>query len=354
MASPYRNLSKILPLAGPLALLLLAFFISPARSYALTDEEQNISVYSRTAPSVVNIASTAAPDGSGSGVMIDRNGHILTNYHVVEGAKGLEVTLFDGSRYAGTLIGIDPGRDLAVLRIKAPPEKLKSVKFGDSAGLKVGQKVLAIGNPFGLDKTLTVGIISSLNRTMRAVNGRLMRGIIQTDAAINPGNSGGPLLNGAGELIGVNTAIFSPVGGSVGIGFAIPVNTVKEALGPLLAKGYVSRPWLGIAGQNIGAKDAKLLGFDTPGVLIADVYEGSPAARAGLRGSTGNVRIGNVIVSVGGDMITAVNGHTIATMEDFNDIMDTLDLGSVVTVRVIRDAKTLEIKARIDEMPRGR
>ena len=326
------------------------------------DEGENIKVYDEAGQSVVNIvSSTVSYDffynpvpstGSGSGVIVDRAGHIVTNYHVINGARELSVTLFDGSKFAAVAVGADPGNDLAVLKIKAPLNKLKPVSFGDSASLRVGQKALAIGNPFGLDKTLTVGIISSLGRTMRATNGRLIRDVIQTDAAINPGNSGGPLLNGDGKLIGVNTAIFSPVNGSIGIGFAIPANAVKKILPELIEKGYVRRPWLGISGQTIDERDAEPLGLGSAGVLIADVYKGAPAHKAGLKGSTRNVRLGNVIIATGGDLITAVNGMAVKSMDEFNGIMDSSEVGSTITVKILRDGKVRSITVRLEEMPR--
>lgn len=343
------------------AILLVCLQVSFASAHS--DEEANIAVYERAAPSVVNIVNTTVTfdfflqpvpaQGSGSGVIVDTDGHIVTNYHVIEGAKSLDVTLFDGTRLKASVVGTDPGDDLAVLKIEAPASRLRPLSFGDSSKLRVGQKALAIGNPFGLDKTLTVGIISSLGRTMRATSGRLINGIIQTDAAINPGNSGGPLLDGEGRLIGVNTAIFSPVGGSIGIGFAIPVNTVKKVLGPLIANGYVSGPWLGIAGQNIDAETAVLLGFSSSGILIADIYRGSPAEKAGLKGTTRNERFGNLVIAAGGDMITAINGREVRTMDEFNDMMDGFEAGTVITLKVIRDGKTRYIKARLDEMPRA-
>ncbi len=356
----FLRLRRLLPV-----LLFCLFALSHGHGEALgisADEGENIRVYEEAGQSVVNIvSSTVSYDffynpvpstGSGSGVIVDRAGHIVTNYHVIEGARELSVTLFDGTKFAAEAVGVDPGNDLAVLKIKAPLNKLKPVSFGDSASLKVGQKALAIGNPFGLDKTLTVGIISSLGRTMRATNGRLIREVIQTDAAINPGNSGGPLLNSDGKLIGVNTAIFSPVNGSIGIGFAIPANKVKRILPELIEKGYVRRPWLGISGQSIDERDAGLLGLDTAGVLIADVYKGSPAHKAGLKGSTRNIRIGNVIIASGGDLITAVNGRALKTMDEFNEIMDSSEVGSTITVKILRDGKVRSITVRLEEMPR--
>lgn len=351
-------------LLSAFVLLAIAILANPYQSFSLTaDEGINIRIYREAAPSVVNIVTTAVSydffynpipsTGSGSGVIADRKGHIITNYHVINGARSLEVTLFDGSKYEAEAVGVDPGDDLAVIRIKAPASKLRPIEFGDSSALQIGQRAFAIGSPFGLEKTLTVGIVSSLGRTMRATTGRLIRGIIQTDAAINPGNSGGPLLDSSGRMIGVNTAIFSPVNGSIGIGFSIPVNTVKNSFPTLVSKGYVSRPWLGITGQNIDATDANLLNLKSSGVLIADVFQGSPAEKAGLKGADANVRLGNVIVATGGDLIISINGRIIGTMDELNALMDTLEPGETVMLKVLRGKKELFIKAKLEEMPRS-
>ncbi|MBI1911670.1 MAG: trypsin-like peptidase domain-containing protein [Deltaproteobacteria bacterium] len=347
-----------------LSVFIFFFFYAPFLYAFSQDEETNIKIYEDVGPSVVNIVSTTVSydyfyntvpsTGAGSGIIIDKRGYIVTNYHVIEGARSLDVTLFDGTKFKAEVVGTDPGDDLAVVKIKAPLSKLIPAPIGESSNLKVGQKVLAIGNPFGLEKTLTVGIISSLGRTMRATNGRLINGIIQTDAAINPGNSGGPLLNNEGKMIGVNTAIFSPVGASIGIGFAIPVNTVKKVLNQLIEKGYVSRPWLGIAGQNIDETDARLLGLSSGGVLIADIYKGSPAEKAGLKGSTKNVRIGNLIIAAGGDLITGLNGKKIKSMDEFNDMMDEFEVNQTITLGIIRGKQPMSLKIRLDEMPRGK
>jgi len=347
-----------------LVILLLAVLAFPGSSFSLTpDEEINIRIYRDAAPSVVNIVTTAVSydffynpvpsTGSGSGVIADRRGNIITNYHVIDGARSLEVTLFDGGKYTAEVVGVDPSDDIAVIRIKAPASKLKPIGFGDSSTLQIGQRAFAIGSPFGLEKTLTVGIVSSLGRTMRATTGRLIRGIIQTDAAINPGNSGGPLLDSSGRMIGVNTAIFSPVNGSIGIGFSIPVNTVKNTFAKLVSRGYVSRPWLGITGQNIDAVDAGLLKLKSAGVLVADVFRGSPAEKAGLRGADTNVRLGNVIVATGGDLIVSINGRGIATMDELNEMMDGFEPGQTVTLRVLRGGQELFTKVRLEEMPRS-
>ncbi len=342
--------------------LLLVLFL-PAPGRALTpDEEVNIRIYNDVSPSVVNIVNTMVSydfyynpvpqKGSGSGIIVDRKGHIITNYHVVKNAQRLDVTLNDGSKYPAVIAGLDTASDIALLKIDAPEEKLKPIVLGDSASLKVGQKVLAIGNPFGLQNTLTVGIVSSLGRTIKSIEGRLMSGIIQTDAAINPGNSGGPLLDGDGRMIGMNTAIFSPIGANVGISFAVPVNTIKKVLPQLLEKGYVSRPWLGIAGQSIDSDTAKLLGLESPGVLIAEVKEGSPAAKAGLRGGTGYLRIGNLLVAIGGDLIIAAEGKRIESMDELNELMDGFSVGQVIELTILREGQKINLKVRLEEMPR--
>jgi len=348
-----------------LFLLFLVPVLVPGRSAVAAPRGaevlDNTTIYERRSPSVVNIVTTTisfdffytpVPEkGTGSGVVYDNLGHIVTNYHVIKGARVLEVTLFDGSRFRATVVGVDPAEDLAVIKIDAPPSKLRPIPFGDSANLRVGQKVLAIGNPFGLERTLTVGIISSLGRTMRAANGYLMRGIIQTDAAINPGNSGGPLLDEKGQMVGLNTAIFSPVGANVGIGFAIPVNVVKKAVPVLIKKGYIPRTWLGITGQNIEKELLRLLELPEEGVLVADVFEGSPAEKAGIRGSTGNIRFGNLIVAYGGDLIVSIEGQRVKTMDDLSRVMDGLLPGDVVKVVVIRNGRRKTLKVRVEEMP---
>lgn len=346
-----------------LAILFLLTVSGHGASALTVEEASNIKINEEVGPSVVNIVTTTISydffynpvpsTGTGSGVIFNKTGDVVTNYHVIEDARALEVTLFDGSKFKAEVVGVDPSDDLAVIRIKAPQNKLKPIPLGDSGALEVGQKALAIGSPFGLEKSLTVGIVSSLGRTMRATNGRLIRGIIQTDAAINPGNSGGPLLNSDGKMIGLNTAIFSPVSGSIGIGFAIPVNTFKKVVPQLLDKGYVARVWLGISGQNIDQSDAELLGYDTPGVLIADVYKGSPAEKAGLKGAVRNVRLGNIIIAFGGDLIVAADNKKIKTMDEFNDYMEDLEVGRVITLKIIRDKKPVTLKARLEEMPKG-
>ncbi|MGH7377485.1 MAG: S1C family serine protease, partial [Candidatus Methylomirabilales bacterium] len=291
--------------------------------------------------------------GTGSGFLIDEQGHIVTNNHVVEDARSLEVTLADGTKVPATLVGRDPNNDLAVIKISIPGRTLPSISLGDSGALQIGQLAIAIGNPFGLDRTVTTGVISSLNRSLRAESGREMRGIIQTDAAINPGNSGGPLLNSRGEVIGINTAIFSPSGGSVGIGFAIPVNTAKRLIPQLIATGRVRHPWLGIAGITLSPELARAL--DLPvgkGVLVAQVYPRSPAARAGLRGGQRRVRVGNTILAVGGDILTGADNTPVESMDRLVAYLDDeKGVGQVVELTLRRGKETVRLSVTLGELP---
>jgi putative serine protease PepD len=328
------------------------------------DEEINIRVYRAASPGVVNITTTAVTydfflnpvpqKGTGSGAVIDRGGHILTNFHVIEGARHLEVTLADGGKWPGTVVGVDPNNDLAVIKIEASPEQLTLIPLGDSSKLIVGQKVLAIGNPFGFERTLTVGIISSLGRTIKAEGGRMIRGIIQTDAAINPGNSGGPLLNSGGEIIGINTAIFSPSGGSVGVGFAIPIETAKRIIPELIRRGYVARPYLGISGQEMFPALAKALRLQVrEGIMVVEVVPGSPAQRAGLKGGDETVQIGNMLVRVGGDLITEIDGTKVRTFAELSDYIDSKQPDETVRLTINRKGRASVVEVKLRERPRS-
>ncbi len=349
--------------------LLLAGLAVPAEPPArgaggLTSEEEVvIGVYRAVSPGVVHITSTVlsqdfffriVPErGTGSGFMVDDRGYILTNNHVVENADSLEVTLADKSKVPAKLIGRDPNNDLAVIRVTVPRERLTPLRLGESGQLQVGQMAIAIGNPFGLDRTVTRGVVSALGRSLKSDTGRQIRNVIQTDAAINPGNSGGPLLNSRGEVIGINTAIFTPSGGSVGIGFAIPVNTAKKLLPELITKGRASYPWLGISGMDITPSLARTLSLPAKeGVVIAQVAPGGPAARAGLRGSQRRVRVGNYMVSVGGDIIQALDGQKIAAVDDLTGFLDEKKkAGEDVRVDILRDGKPLTIVVRLGDLP---
>lgn len=333
---------------------------------AMTDEERNtISVYKKAAPGVVNITSTVLErdfffglvprEGAGSGAVIDSKGYILTNNHVIKDARRIEVTLTDGSKWPGRLVGTDPENDLAVIRIEAPAEKLRPIALGSSQELQVGQKVLAIGNPFGLGETLTTGIISSLGRSIRSEAGSVMEDLIQTDAAINPGNSGGPLLDSDGKIIGINTAIFSPSGGSVGIGFAIPVDTAKRILPDLIEKGYVAHAWMGVSLFPLTPGLAKALDLPVSrGALVVEVMKGGPADRAGLRGGTKMVQLGNAMLPVGGDVITAMDGEAVNSSEELVRKIRKHKPGEQVRLKILREKKTQEMSLTLGERPRSR
>jgi len=351
---------------GILILFILILSTEPAFPVALTEEERNnIAVYEKVADGVVNVTSTAIQmdfffnafptQGSGSGSIIDAKGHILTNHHVVANVQKLEVTLADESKWPAKLIGSDPDSDLAVIRIDAPKEKLKIVPMGDSKNLKIGQKVLAIGNPFGLERTLTTGIISSLGRTIRSDAGTLMEDIIQTDAAINPGNSGGPLLNSDGEIIGINSAIISPSGGSVGIGFAIPVNSAKRVVPELIAKGYVTYPWIGATIQSLIPAIAKNLKVSVErGAMITEVVKGGPADKAGLKGGSQKVQIGNMIVIVGGDIVVKADQHDVKTNDELIRYIREKKPGDTILLKVLRKGTFEEVRVTLGERPRRR
>lgn len=347
-------------------LLVILFWATQVYSAAYTEEERNnISVYEKVADGVVNVTSTAVQmdfffnafptQGSGSGSIIDTRGHILTNHHVVANAQKLEVTLADESKWPARLIGSDPDTDLAVIKIDAPKEKLKVIAMGDSKNLRIGQKVLAIGNPFGLERTLTTGIISSLGRTIRSEVGTLMEEIIQTDAAINPGNSGGPLLNSEGEIIGINSAIISPSGGSVGIGFAIPVNTAKKVYPEMIAKGYVTYPWIGATIQSLFPEVATYLKLKIDrGAMIAEVQKGGPAEKAGLRGGNQKVQVGNVVVIVGGDIVVKADQQDVKTNDELIRYIREKKPGNTILLRVLRKGNFEEVKVTLGEKPRRR
>jgi S1-C subfamily serine protease len=349
---------------GIFILFILIFNTERVFPAVLTeDEKNNIAVYEKVADGVVNVTSTAIQmdfffnafptQGSGSGSVIDTKGQILTNHHVVANAQKLEVTLADGSKWPAKLIGSDPDSDLAVIKIDAPKEKLKIIPMGDSKNLKIGQKVLAIGNPFGLQRTLTTGIVSSLGRTIRSESGTLMEDIIQTDAAINPGNSGGPLLNSEGEIIGINSAIISPSGGSVGIGFAIPVNTAKKVAPQLIAKGYVSYPWIGATIQSLIPEVANFLKIKVDrGAMIAEVVKGGPADKAGLKGGNQRVQVGNMVVIVGGDIVVKADQHDVKANDELIRYIREKKPGETILLKVFRKGNFEEVKVILGERPR--
>ena len=348
---------KIITTILSVFILCFSIALTPQTALTLTKEEQiNIRVYKEVSPSVVNITTTTLirdffsvyPNkGAGSGSIIDKRGYILTNYHVVEDATEITVTLSNGKKYKAKFIGADPENDIAIIKINAR-ERLKPLKLGDSSNLQVGQKVYAIGNPFGLNSTLTTGIISALGRPLTTESGRVIENVIQTDAPINPGNSGGPLINTDGEMIGINTAIFTPSGGNVGIGFAIPVNTAKELIPDLIKYGKVRRPWIGIVGIPIWKRLADALRLPvSEGILVSEVIPNSPAYWAGIRGGTIPVEISGTVIYLGGDIILEINHKRIASMEDIKRALRGVKDGQKVDVKILRKDKTILTKLKV-------
>lgn len=331
----------------------------------ISEEQSTIDIYARVSPAVVHITSRVvvrdffwgdqSQEGTGSGFIIDKEGHIVTNNHVVENAETITVNLSDETSVEAKVVGTDPGTDLAVIKIDVPPDKLQTVELGSSSNLRVGQRAIAIGNPFGLDRTLTTGVISSLGRPLQeSESSRTIYDVIQTDAAINPGNSGGPLLDSNGMVIGVNSAIYSPSGGSVGVGFAIPVDTVKRVAASIIEKGYYPHPWLGVSGYSLSADLAKYLNLPIDhGVLIAQVTPGQSAQQAGLRGGSRRVQVGNYVILTGGDILTAMDGNTLRGTEDMVKYLETkTKVGQTVSLTILRDGKELNIQAQLGEQPR--
>ncbi len=321
------------------------------------DESSTIELFNRASKSVVFITSVAYRreligfrvydrplEGTGSGFLWDDRGHIVTNFHVIREANEIFVRLADQSSWPAELVGVEPDNDIALLRIDAPASKLEPLPIGSSADLQVGQKVFAIGNPFGLDQTLTTGVVSALGRTIESMTGRSIEGVIQTDAAINPGNSGGPLLDSAGRLIGMNTMILSPSGVSAGIGFAVPVDTVNEVVPQLIEHGHVVRPYLGIT--LIPGNIVRQLGLE--GVLVGSVEPGSGAAVAGLRGS-GFDRDGSLIL---GDLIVKVGEREVRSYDDLRDALESYEIGTDVTVTYMRDGRRFTVQVKLQESPR--
>jgi S1-C subfamily serine protease len=342
---------------------------APPPALAVSDDERNnIDIYQRYSSGVVNITTVTLgrgfflqpipQSGSGSGAILDAAGHIVTNFHVVENAERLEVTLSDKTKHLARIVGADASNDLAVIKIDAR-RQLTPIPLGTSQGLQVGQKVLAIGNPFALQGTLTTGIISSLGRSIEARNGRVIEEVIQTDAAINPGNSGGPLLNSSGQIIGINTAIYSQSGGSVGIGFAVPADTVKRITTDLLTYGYVRRPYLGIAQngyiplQDIpGLAEALRLDIENEGLLVVEVIPGSPADRAGIRGSSGFRVIGNYRIPAGGDVILSFDGRPVNNFQELAAQIDKRKIGETAKITILRNNQRRDLDVVLQELPR--
>jgi len=324
-----------------------------ARGDLAQDEKTATEIFKNVSHSVVYISSIELrrdffsfniyqiPKGTGSGFVWDKDGRIVTNFHVIEDASRIEVILADNTKWKATLVGVSQDKDLAVLKISAPAEKLHPIPLGDSRNLLVGQRVFAIGNPFGLDQTMTSGIVSALGREIQSVTGRAIQGVIQTDAAINPGNSGGPLLDSAGRLIGVNTAIYSPSGASAGIGFAVPVEVVNRFVPELIKHGKVMKPGIGIVIAHPSLAER----LDIRGVLIINVQKGTSAETAGLRGT--HQRGAEIIL---GDIIVSINNKPISSYDDLRNEFDKYKIGDVINLGIVRNNRNMTISVNLEEV----
>ncbi len=340
--------------------VLVLFLISPLAWGFTAYEENTITIYKKARSGVVHIDCLKDPDrmggkgplrALGSGFFIDHEGHIVTNFHVIDAAFTINVIDWAGNRYQAQIVGTDPETDLAVLKV-APKGEITPLEFGDSDQLVIGQKVLAIGNPYGLDNTLTVGVISALNRSLPSPTLELSHNIIQTDAAINPGSSGGPLLNSRGEVIGINTAMLAQ--GAENIGFAIPANVAKRIIPQLIAKGYAVRPWLGFTGIELSPRLANLFGLKVSrGVMVERVIPRSPAAKAGLRGGRRLIKFGTEEIILGGDVIVKLEGQPVSRILDIVEILTNKKPGDTVTFEVIRGDQRLKIAIKTGALPPG-
>ncbi len=323
-------------------------------------EAENVRIYKNASPSVANIVTRTVEydffynpvpvEGAGSGFLIDTDGHILTNYHVVQGAQTIEVTLGDQSRYKAKFIGADTRNDIALIQIDTRGHTLVPLPLGDSRNLLVGQRVLAIGNPFGFQSTLTTGIVSSLGRTVQTSENTFIDEAIQTDAAINRGNSGGPLLDSQGRVIGINSAIYAPTGTTAGIGFAIPINTARRVAHDLITNGRVRRATLGAEGRALwpGLAEALHLAV-SQGILIERVTPGGSAAQAGIHGGNKSVLAGLQELRTGGDVLVAVDGKAITSQLDLNLLLNRSEPGDTITLTIVRDGKKMEVPVKLGE-----
>jgi S1-C subfamily serine protease len=323
-------------------------------------EAENVRIYKQASPAVANVVTRTVEydfffnpvpvEGAGSGFLIDTDGHILTNYHVIQGAQTIEVTLGDRSRYKAKLIGVDTRNDLALVKIDPGARKLTTLPLGDSRNLLVGQRVLAIGNPFGFQSTLTTGVVSSLGRTVQTGENTFIDEAIQTDAAINRGNSGGPLLNSHGEVIGINSAIYAPNGTTAGIGFAIPVNTARRVAEDLIKTGRVRRATLGVEGRALWPGLAEALNLSVQqGILVERVTPGGPAAQAGIHGGTKAMLSGLQELRVGGDVLVAWDDKPLASQLDLNLLLNRAWPGDSVNLTLVRDGKKITVPVKLGE-----
>jgi S1-C subfamily serine protease len=331
------------------------------RSVSLTEEESiNVRIYKSASPAVANILTKATEydffmdpvpvEGAGSGFIIDPRGYILTNYHVVAGAQTMEVVLGDQSRYPAKFIGADQRNDVALIKIDPKGKQLASLTLGDSSMLQVGQKVLAIGDPFGFQSTLTTGVVSALGRTVQTSQSTYIDEAIQTDASINRGNSGGPLINTHGEVIGINSAIYTPTGTTAGIGFAIPINSAKLIASDLMNGGKVRRAYLGVQTIAVAGWLAEALDLPTQvGLLVEQTTKGGPAAAAGVRGGDRTAQAGMRKITIGGDVIVALDGQKVSSQFDVNVVLNRKRPGDSVTLTVYRGAKKIDIPVKLGE-----
>jgi S1-C subfamily serine protease len=323
-------------------------------------ETENVRIYKQASPAVANIVTRTVEydffynpvpvEGAGSGFLIDTDGHILTNFHVVQGAQTIEVTLGDLTKYEGKLLGADTRNDIALIKIDTKGKKLTPLPLGDSRNLQVGQRALAIGNPFGFSSSLTTGIVSALGRTVQTSDTTFIDEAIQTDASINRGNSGGPLLDSHGQVIGINSAIYSPSGSAAGIGFAIPINTARRAAEDLIKYGRVRRATLGAEGRAIwpGLAEALNLNVDH-GILIERVVPGGPAAQAGIHGGTKSGKLGLQQLLVGGDVLIAVDGKAVTSQMDLNLMLNRSWPGNTVTLTIVRNGQKMNVPVKLGE-----
>ena len=332
-----------------------------AKNEALTEEESiNVRIYRQASPAVANILTKATEydffmdpvpvEGAGSGFVIDPRGYILTNYHVVAGAQTIEVVLGDQRHYPAKFIGADQRNDVALVKIEPKGKQLTALPLGDSSTLQVGQKVLAIGDPFGFQSTLTTGVVSALGRTVQTSQTTFIDEAIQTDASINRGNSGGPLINTHGEVIGINSAIYTPSGTTAGIGFAIPINTAKLIANDLMTEGKVRRAYLGVQTVPVGGWLAEALDLPVQdGLLVEQTTKGSPAAAAGIRGGDRVAEAGMRRIVIGGDVIVALDGQKVANQFDMNVLLNRKRPGDTVTLTVYRGAKKVDVPVKLGE-----
>jgi S1-C subfamily serine protease len=332
-----------------------------ARDAALTDDEAiNVRVYRQASPAVANILTKATEydffqdpvpvEGAGSGFVIDEKGYILTNFHVVQEAQSIEVVLGDQSRYPGKFIGADQRNDVALIKIDAKGKHLVALPLGDSASLQVGQKVLAIGNPFGFQSTLTTGVVSALGRTVQTSQATFIDEAIQTDAAINRGNSGGPLINSRGEVIGINSAIYTPSGTTAGIGFAIPINTAKLIAHDLITEGRVHLAFLGVQTLPVAGYLAEALDLPVQeGLLVQAAVKGGPADLAGVRGGDRVAQAGMQRITIGGDIIVAVDNKKVSTPMDLNLALNRKRPGDTITLTVYRGGKKVDVPVKLGD-----